>query len=615
MKKFSFLSILKNVLVLICLSTVTMATAQTARMQFINNSPDVTIDSVDLWLDSIKYVSSLPFRRASAVFTIPADSHIVSIKLKHSVASSSSLLQLSKAPFDSNITYLGILSGVIDTTKYGSNPDGINNSLTFTSTNSFSESAPASQFGYVFFNGVPDAPTFDFNQLTTPKTKLADNSAYNNLSSFIYANTSTALTTLSITNQDSSKFYGVHTFNFGATLATKTGVIFTSGVMDTVGYKANAPLMKVYIAYNNGTVSEITKLTSKLQFINNCPDSAIDAVDVYINGELKFAGLGFRKATTFMSVNASVPYAIAVAPKNSTNISQAIFTSSQVLTSGIGYYKVISGLKTPSNFPANPNGASTAFTVYTQTGARDTSNIVVNGNHPNVDLMYHHGSPDLMKTTMLTNNTVMFISKNDAYGTFHSPYAYQAPLDNLEFDLTDAATDTILLKKSVANIGSRIGQAGLIFTSGFYSNLVKRDTLLFPKDPINQNKKLTPNQLTRVLGLFIAWPDGIIDTIQPAVVITTGINTISSANQFHTTFYPNPASELLNISFEVQSESTVFAELFDINGRKISSTNELTKTNGRNQIEMDMRDVQNGIYFCTLSINGQKIVKKISIMK
>ena len=122
MKKFSFLSILKNVLVLICLSTVTVATAQTARMQFINNSPDVTIDSVDLWLDSIKYVSSLPFRRASAVFTIPADSHIVSIKLKHSVASSSSLLQLSKAPFDSNITYLGILSGVIDTTKYGSNP-------------------------------------------------------------------------------------------------------------------------------------------------------------------------------------------------------------------------------------------------------------------------------------------------------------------------------------------------------------------------------------------------------------------------------------------------------------------------------------------------------------
>lgn len=356
---------------------------------------------------------------------------------------------------------------------------------------------------------------------------------------------------------------------------------------------------------------------SKVQFVNNCADSTLDSVDVYINGVLTLPGFGFRKATPFMVVNDSFPFAVAIAPKHSTNISQAIYTSSETLVSGKYYYKVISGLKYDNLLAhrTNPNNVSTAFTVFTFADARDTSNIVVNGFKPNIDLIYHHGSTDLMKTTMQTNNTVMFISKNDMYGSFHSPYAYQAPLDNLEFDLNDATVDTTLLKKSVGNISGRIGQAGLIFSSGFYNNLIMRDTLLYPKDTSNLGKKLTPNQLTRVLGLYIAWPDGTIDSIQPAVIITTGINEFANAAQYKAAFYPNPASDLLNLSFELKSTSTVKAELFDINGRMILSSDQTVKPAGKNQIEMDIKSVQNGIYFCSLLIDGQKIVRKISVIK
>ncbi len=617
MKKIYLHSILKNVLILICLTTAMTVKAQTSRLQFINNSPDVSIAGVDLWLDSIKYVSSVSFRGASPVFTIPSGTHNVSIKLKQSTIDSSSIFKLDSVSYDSGFTYLGILTGVIDTTKYGTNPDGINRSLAYTSTNMFSESAPSSQFGFLFLNGVPDAPTIDFNQISASKTKLVDNASYNNLSTFNYINTSTSLTTLNLTNQDSTIFYGAYNFNFGSPIATKTGVVFTSGVMDTLGFKANAPLMKLFIAYNDGTVSEISKLTAKLQFVNNCADSAIDGVDVYINGVLSLTGLGFRKATPFMNVNASVPFTVAVAPKNSINIAQAIYTSSETLVAGTGYYKVISGLKydTLTAHLKNPDTLSTAFKIYTFTGARDTSAVVVNGVHPNVDLLYHHGSPDLMKTSMLAFNGVMFISKNDAYGTFHSNYAYQNPIDNLEFDLNDANTDTTLLPKTVGNISSRVGQAGLIFTSGFYTNLIIKDTLLYPKDTANLSKKLTPNQLTRVLGLYIAWPDGKIDTIQPAVLNTTGINEVSTANQLHTNFYPNPTSDILNISFEIKSSSLVIAKLYDINGRLISSTNDILKLSGKNQLELDLKNVESGIYFCSLTIDGQKIVRKISVIK
>jgi Secretion system C-terminal sorting domain len=348
--------------------------------------------------------------------------------------------------------------------------------------------------------------------------------------------------------------------------------------------------------------------TSKVQFVNNSPDPLMDSVDIYIDGNLTVSGLGFRKATPYLIITDTIPCFIGIAPKHSTDSSQAIFRSSETLTAGMGYYKVISGLVNTSSFPSNPNGLSTAFNVYTYAGARDTSYVLFNGIHPNVDLLYHHGSPDLMKTTMQTFNTVMYISKNDAYGNFHANYAYQTPIDNLDFNLNDANNDTTLLKKTVGNLNKRVGQAGLIFTSGFYTNLISS---------FNPTNTLTASQKNRILGLFIAWPDGSIDTIQAIIVpASTGVNEVRSlANAYHTQFYPNPASDLLNIYFELQKSSSVVAELFDINGRKISTTNSINKSSGTNQLEMDLGNVSSGIYFCALTIDGQKIVRKISVIK
>ena len=350
-------------------------------------------------------------------------------------------------------------------------------------------------------------------------------------------------------------------------------------------------------------VTEVNAQTSKIQFVNNSPDPSMDSVDIYINGYLTVTGLGFRKATPYLVISDSVQCAIAVAPKHSTDISQAVFTSTETLTTDMSYYKVVSGLLTPSSFPVNPYGTSTAFTVYSFSGARDTSYVVVNGAHQNVDLLYHHGSPDLIKTTMQSFNNVMYISKNDSYGNFHSTYGYQTPVDNLEFDLNDASNDTTILKKAVGNISDKVGKAGLIFTSGSYTYLL---------ESFNTTNTLTAIQKARILGLFIAWPDGSIDTIQP-VVVHTGIKEVSMS-QYHTSFYPNPTSDLLNISFELISQGSVKAEFFDIDGRKITS-NDQVFASGKNQLLLDLNNVGTGIYFCSLTIDGQKLVRKVSVIK
>ena len=184
----------------------------------------------------------------------------------------------------------------------------------------------------------------------------------------------------------------------------------------------------------------------------------------------------------------------------------------------------------------------------------------------------------------------------------------------LPFELKNAVTDTILIKNIVGNISKKQGMAGLIFTSGFYKNLL-RDTNDFAIDTSTHphTAKLTANQTTRILGLYIAWPDGSIDTIQ-TVKNQVGINEVD-LNEFKANFYPNPASDKLNISFELENANTVYAELYDINGRLVSVTSKTVKQSGLNSISLDLNDIVNGIYFCKLNVGNQNLIRKISVMK
>jgi len=97
-------------------------------------------------------------------------------------------------------------------------------------------------------------------------------------------------------------------------------------------------------------------------------------------------------------------------------------------------------------------------------------------------------------------------------------------------------------------------------------------------------------------------------TLSNAVNIATGINeTQNSLSSL--SIYPNPANDKINISFAQQS-SEVSIHVFDMTGRLLKTT-----FTSKNNIEMDMTDLSNGIYFVTVSGKDFTTSQKIMINK
>jgi len=78
-----------------------------------------------------------------------------------------------------------------------------------------------------------------------------------------------------------------------------------------------------------------------------------------------------------------------------------------------------------------------------------------------------------------------------------------------------------------------------------------------------------------------------------------GIEEFGAANF---TVYPNPASDVLNVSFEALSADYEVA-ILDLQGRTVSSKS-LQSLNGAQTIEFPVSDLAKGSYIVTVTTNG-----------
>ncbi|MBN2173647.1 MAG: T9SS type A sorting domain-containing protein [Bacteroidales bacterium] len=79
---------------------------------------------------------------------------------------------------------------------------------------------------------------------------------------------------------------------------------------------------------------------------------------------------------------------------------------------------------------------------------------------------------------------------------------------------------------------------------------------------------------------------------------------------------PNPFKGRTQIWYKLENESTVQVNVYNYTGQLITSINEGTKTKGNHYIDFDATGLQNGIYFYSISINGQTTdSKKMTVLK
>lgn len=533
--------------------------AQTAELQVIHNCSDPIADSVDVYVNGVMTLDNFAFRTATSFLTLPAGVDLnVGIAPKGSTTAADTLKN-----FVFNLTsgqrYVAVASGVIDPLSFASNPEGVNTGFTLLVSDSMrNASTSGSTVDFVVLHGATDAPGVDVLPQSSA-VPLVANAKYSDLTQ--YLTVPAAAYVLNITPAgNNSTIVASYAVDL-STLGGGAAVVFASGFLDP-SVNNNGPAFGLYAALPTGTVIAFpAATTARLQVIHNAADPLASVVDVYLNGNLLLDDFAFRTATPFIDAPAGTLLNVGVAPGSSMSVSDTLKNFELILQAGQSYIAIANGI-VGTGFAPNPEGRSTAFTLFIKDGIRETA-----ADNSTVDFFALHGATDAPIVDVIARGVATLV-EDAAYGDLTGYISVPPSIYTL--DVTPGANNSVIVASYAADLSTLGGGAAAVFASGFL-------------DP-------TVNNNGEAFGLFAALPNG-------AVVPFTNTTGIEEKMDFIGGIYPNPANDEINIAFNAQTIRGVLITITDATGRIVTQNS--TTAGSAERFRLNVEDLRPGLYSFT----------------
>lgn len=204
---------------------------------------------------------------------------------------------------------------------------------------------------------------------------------------------------------------------------------------------------------------------ARLQVIHNCADAAADSVDVYVNGTKLLDNFAFRTATPFINAPTG-SVSVAIAPKNSTSVANAIYTVTPTLTAGQTYVAIAQGIVSSTGYSPAPQFQVNLYTMGKESATNGTTEVLV-----------AHGSTDAPAVDVRSGSNVLV---NDiAYGQFSSGYL-SLPTNDYTVDITNTTgSNTVASYAAPLQALSMSGKAIVVVASGFLNPAVNSNGVAF----------------------------------------------------------------------------------------------------------------------------------------
>ena len=101
-----------------------------------------------------------------------------------------------------------------------------------------------------------------------------------------------------------------------------------------------------------------------------------------------------------------------------------------------------------------------------------------------------------------------------------------------------------------------------------------------------------------------------IDVTNPT--FPTGV--VEKTNNTNTvTIYPNPVKDIANVSLTLKQSGNVVVDVTNMVGQVVLSLNKGNMNAGASQFSFNVSNLTSGVYFATVTINGEKITKKLVV--
>jgi hypothetical protein len=102
--------------------------------------------------------------------------------------------------------------------------------------------------------------------------------------------------------------------------------------------------------------------------------------------------------------------------------------------------------------------------------------------------------------------------------------------------------------------------------------------------------------------------NGCSDTSSRYTVLCVGISQLASEIKFN--LMPNPASDVLNVSYDLNKTSNISISIIDLTGRKVMNVTNETQNAGDHLQAIRLNELSAGIYLLNLSTEGGSINRK-----
>lgn len=537
--------------------------AQSRKIQFVHNSVDSALDTVDVYLNNSLLYDNLLFRHATPFLEFASwDSsstervHILANGINDTLFS---FLNWNLPPADG--LYQVVMNGVYFSGEF----PGTQFIHFDVSAETELNASSIEQFKLRFHHGVDDGPALDIGESSNAFPDIwAESIAYGGFSPYIERNDS--IYRVGIFSDEILVLNYAGYFNDDNYLG-KASTLILSGLAGpefietelTVSlYQINSeggPFVKLFPA----TVLD----TAIVQFIHASPSSDLEMVDVYLNNEMWLNDFQTLHATPFLKIPANRNIMLAVCSAQSTSSNNPIFTSffNLPISTQIG---ILTGQSSNVAEPIHP----------LQFVWRDNSRQIALETDE-VDVLFFNSAIDLNSCDIRAFEPVnSALCQNLNYGTFSSvgyisipPYAYQ-------FNILDSSsTNTYASVRFDAT--ALAGNATVVLLTGAV------------------NPEQNPDGFA--LGMHYASQSG--GMLIPCT-ITTAQETIRDNSLF--TLYPNPADEVLKVQFKPGAKAeSVSIELMDAMGRLVYKAFSADMVH-----EIYLSEFSNGLYF--LRIYGSK---------
>lgn len=442
----------KSLFALLASAVFFTANAQSARFQLIHNAADPSMDTVDVYVNGFKY-DNIAFRQATSLLSVTSGSVKFNINDRNSIDSSDLVLKRLTLTLAANSNSVIMITGLNNTANFSANPNSLNTGITLITKNITTFAAGNGKVQINIFHGVTDAPGVDVVSKPAISTGTLPSNlrfAQANGSTLFFNNVPTYLEMRVAGSSAALKAYSANLTSFNQKMLS----VFASGFVNPTANQ-NGNSFGVFAVDTNGIVVELQEAT-RLQFIHNAADVALQSFDVYFNNNKVISALNFREATPFLTVNAgNTQVRVSTANQNDT----LYFIPSINLATGKSYLAMAMGLKDSSTYAANPDGVNRLLNINGYDSMPESSllagsfqYLVANGNTD---------APQLSFNKVPSQTSVI---SNLKYGDFS---ALRTDNTGYIFNISNGSKSEYNGAYSL-NAAAYLNQSGVVFTSGFY---------------------------------------------------------------------------------------------------------------------------------------------------